>query len=47
VKILIEDDGILFYQVGRVITQNALLIHCLTDPMSIYMNKESCNAMDS
>nr|WRH31715.1 Ycf2 [Pereskia aculeata]WRH31730.1 Ycf2 [Pereskia aculeata] len=43
----IEDHGILFYQIGRAVVQNVLLSHCLIDPISIYMNKKSCNAGDS
>nr|YP_010015736.1 hypothetical protein RF2 [Rhipsalis baccifera]YP_010015745.1 hypothetical protein RF2 [Rhipsalis baccifera]QOI72720.1 hypothetical protein RF2 [Rhipsalis baccifera]QOI72729.1 hypothetical protein RF2 [Rhipsalis baccifera] len=46
-KIPIADHGILFYQIGRALAQNVLLSHCLIDPISIYMKKESCDAVDS
>ncbi|KAJ8427060.1 hypothetical protein Cgig2_006737 [Carnegiea gigantea] len=46
-RIPIADHGILFYQIGRALAQNVLLSHCLIDPASIYMKKESCDAVDS
>ncbi|KAJ8451089.1 hypothetical protein Cgig2_026898 [Carnegiea gigantea] len=46
-KTPIVHHGILFYQMGRALAQNVLLSHCLIDPISIYMKKKSCNAVDS
>nr|QTI91210.1 Ycf2 [Echinocactus grusonii] len=46
-QIPIADHGILFYQIGRILVQNALLSHCLIDPISIYMKRDSCETMDS
>nr|YP_009532487.1 Ycf2 [Echinacanthus longipes]YP_009532505.1 Ycf2 [Echinacanthus longipes]AYA72880.1 Ycf2 [Echinacanthus longipes]AYA72881.1 Ycf2 [Echinacanthus longipes] len=43
----VQDHGILFYQIGRAVAQNALLSNCPTDPISIYMKKKSCNEGDS
>ncbi|KAF7850675.1 hypothetical protein BT93_L5121 [Corymbia citriodora subsp. variegata] len=43
----IQDHGILFYQIGRVVAQNVLLSNCPIDPISIYMKKKSCNEGDS
>nr|YP_010249895.1 hypothetical protein RF2 [Strobilanthes biocullata]QTT78337.1 hypothetical protein RF2 [Strobilanthes biocullata] len=40
---LVQDHGILFYQIGRAVAQNVLLSNCPTDPISIYMKKKSCN----
>ncbi|PHU19497.1 hypothetical protein BC332_10648 [Capsicum chinense] len=39
----VQDHGILFYQIGRVVAQNVLLSNCPIDPISIYMKKKSCN----
>uniref|UniRef100_UPI003002F1C6 Ycf2 n=1 Tax=Potentilla desertorum TaxID=667246 RepID=UPI003002F1C6 len=39
----VQDHGILFYQIGRAVAQNVLLINCSIDPISIYMKKKSCN----
>ncbi|TYH02297.1 hypothetical protein ES288_A09G129200v1, partial [Gossypium darwinii] len=44
---LVQDHGILFYQIGRAIVQNVLLSNCPLDPISIYMKKKSCNEGDS
>nr|YP_009269933.1 hypothetical chloroplast RF21 [Neottia acuminata]ANT72840.1 hypothetical chloroplast RF21 [Neottia acuminata] len=38
----VQDHGILFYQIGRAVAQNVLLINCPIDPISIYMKKKSC-----
>nr|YP_010028113.1 hypothetical protein RF2 [Arnebia tibetana]YP_010028131.1 hypothetical protein RF2 [Arnebia tibetana]QOS48469.1 hypothetical protein RF2 [Arnebia tibetana]QOS48487.1 hypothetical protein RF2 [Arnebia tibetana] len=43
----VQDHGILFYQIGRVVAQNVLLSNCPIDPISIYMKKKSCNEGDS
>ncbi|KAI9105043.1 hypothetical protein K1719_022759 [Acacia pycnantha] len=43
----VQDHGILFYQIGRVVSQNVLLSNCFVDPISIYIKKESCNEGDS
>nr|YP_010294668.1 Ycf2 [Callerya nitida var. hirsutissima]ULQ68820.1 Ycf2 [Callerya nitida var. hirsutissima] len=43
----VQDHGILFYQIGRVVSQNVLLSNCSIDPISIYMKKKSCNEGDS
>nr|YP_009996492.1 hypothetical chloroplast RF21 [Astragalus laxmannii]QNQ65881.1 hypothetical chloroplast RF21 [Astragalus laxmannii]WDD39443.1 hypothetical chloroplast RF21 [Astragalus mongholicus var. dahuricus]WFG52249.1 hypothetical chloroplast RF21 [Astragalus laxmannii]WFG52325.1 hypothetical chloroplast RF21 [Astragalus laxmannii] len=43
----VQDHGILFYQVGRAVSQNVLLSNCCVDPISIYMKKKSCNEGDS
>ncbi|PHT86525.1 hypothetical protein T459_08631 [Capsicum annuum] len=43
----VQDHRILFYQIGRAIAQNVLLINCPIDPISIYMKKKSCNKGDS
>nr|QXE39984.1 Ycf2 [Nanhaia speciosa] len=43
----VQDHGILFYQIGRVVAQNVLLSNCSIDPISIYMKKKSCNEGDS
>nr|YP_010832887.1 Ycf2 [Astragalus cognatus]WFG52857.1 Ycf2 [Astragalus cognatus] len=43
----VQDHGILFYQVGRAVSQNVLLSNCCIDPISIYMKKKSCNEGDS
>ncbi|KAI9075989.1 hypothetical protein K1719_042061 [Acacia pycnantha] len=45
--ISVQDHGILFYQIGRAISQNVLLSNCSVDPVSIYIKKESCNEGDS
>ncbi|KAK8941366.1 Protein ycf2 [Platanthera zijinensis] len=42
----VQDHGILFYQIGRVVVQNALLSNCPIDPISIYMKKNSCKGGD-
>nr|GEU47163.1 uncharacterized protein ycf2 [Tanacetum cinerariifolium] len=42
----VQDHGILFYQIGRVIAQNVLLSNFHIDPISIYMKKKSCNEVD-
>nr|UZA66637.1 hypothetical chloroplast RF21 [Yoania japonica] len=44
---LIQGHGILFYQIGRSVTQNVLISNCPIDPISIYMNKKSCKVGDS
>nr|YP_010565500.1 hypothetical chloroplast RF21 [Yoania squamipes]UZA66562.1 hypothetical chloroplast RF21 [Yoania squamipes] len=44
---LIQGHGILFYQIGRAVTQNVLISNCPIDPISIYMNKKSCKGGDS
>nr|YP_010567975.1 hypothetical chloroplast RF21 [Dracocephalum rupestre]YP_010567995.1 hypothetical chloroplast RF21 [Dracocephalum rupestre]UZC55688.1 hypothetical chloroplast RF21 [Dracocephalum rupestre]UZC55689.1 hypothetical chloroplast RF21 [Dracocephalum rupestre]WCR50840.1 Ycf2 protein [Dracocephalum rupestre]WCR50857.1 Ycf2 protein [Dracocephalum rupestre] len=43
----VQDNGILFYQIGRAVAQNLLLSNCPIDPISIYMKKKSCNEGDS
>jgi len=43
----VQDHGILFYQIGRAVSQNLLLSNCSIDPISIYMKKKSCNGGDS
>nr|YP_010426522.1 Ycf2 [Phyllolobium chinense]USM11214.1 Ycf2 [Phyllolobium chinense] len=43
----VQDHGILFYQVGRAVSQNLLLSNCSIDPISIYMKKKSCIEGDS
>jgi hypothetical protein len=43
----VQDHGILFYQIGRAVSQNLLLSNCSIDPISIYMKKKSCNEGDS
>ncbi|CAI8585201.1 unnamed protein product, partial [Vicia faba] len=43
----IQDHGILFYQIGRAVSQNLLLSNCSIDPISIYMKKKSCAEGDS
>nr|YP_010389642.1 hypothetical chloroplast RF21 [Chesneya acaulis]UPT34344.1 hypothetical chloroplast RF21 [Chesneya acaulis] len=43
----IPDHGILFYQVGRAVSQNLLVSNCSIDPISIYMKKKLCNEGDS
>nr|QHN57740.1 hypothetical chloroplast RF2 [Cleisostoma paniculatum]QHN57748.1 hypothetical chloroplast RF2 [Cleisostoma paniculatum] len=43
----VQDHGILFYQIGRAVTQNVLLSNCPIDPISIYMKKKSCKGGDS
>uniref|UniRef100_A0AAT9ZMI3 Protein Ycf2 n=1 Tax=Cheniella hechiensis TaxID=3078816 RepID=A0AAT9ZMI3_9FABA len=43
----VQDHGILFYQIGRAVSQNVLLSNCFIDPISIYMKKKSCNEGDS
>nr|YP_010379712.1 hypothetical protein RF2 [Astragalus obscurus]UCS40853.1 hypothetical protein RF2 [Astragalus obscurus] len=45
--ISVQDHGILFYQVGRAVSQNVLLSNCSIDPISIYLKKKSCNEGDS
>nr|YP_009663774.1 Ycf2 protein [Cuscuta boldinghii]YP_009663798.1 Ycf2 protein [Cuscuta boldinghii]QCW07709.1 Ycf2 protein [Cuscuta boldinghii]QCW07710.1 Ycf2 protein [Cuscuta boldinghii] len=44
---LVQDHGILFYQIGRAVAQNLLLSDCPIDPISIYLKKKSCNVGDS
>nr|QTI91282.1 Ycf2 [Leuchtenbergia principis] len=46
-QIPIEDHGILFYQIGRILVQNVLLSYCLIDTISIYMKKDLCETMYS
>ena len=43
----VQDHGILFYQIGRAVSQNLLLSNCSIDPISIYMKKKSCHEADS
>nr|YP_009556132.1 hypothetical protein RF2 [Scaevola taccada]YP_009556156.1 hypothetical protein RF2 [Scaevola taccada]QBC69936.1 hypothetical protein RF2 [Scaevola taccada]QBC69937.1 hypothetical protein RF2 [Scaevola taccada] len=43
---LVEDHGILFYQIGRALAQTVLLSNCPIDPISIYLKKQSCNEGD-
>ncbi|KAH0712694.1 hypothetical protein KY289_008653 [Solanum tuberosum] len=44
----VQDHGILFYQIGRVVVaQNVLLSNCPIYPISIYMKKKSSNEGDS
>nr|YP_010630747.1 hypothetical protein RF2 [Acalypha hispida]YP_010630767.1 hypothetical protein RF2 [Acalypha hispida]WBN97808.1 hypothetical protein RF2 [Acalypha hispida]WBN97809.1 hypothetical protein RF2 [Acalypha hispida] len=38
---LIQDHGILFYQIGRAVAQNVFLSNCPIDPISIYMKTKS------
>nr|AZL92881.1 Ycf2 [Cuscuta japonica] len=47
---LVQDHGILFYQIGRAVAQNVLisnLSNCPIDPISIYLKNKSCNEGDS
>nr|YP_010565946.1 hypothetical protein RF2 [Medicago rotata]UZC30532.1 hypothetical protein RF2 [Medicago rotata] len=43
----VQDHGIVFYQIGRAVSQNLLLSNFSIDPISIYMKKKSCNGGDS
>nr|YP_010173618.1 hypothetical chloroplast RF2 [Medicago arabica]QSJ48855.1 hypothetical chloroplast RF2 [Medicago arabica] len=43
----VQDHGILFYQIGRAVSQNLLLSNFSIDPISIYMKKKSCKGGDS
>ena len=43
----IQDHGILFYQIGRAVSQNLLLSNCSIDPISLYMKKKTCQEGDS
>ncbi|KAK7295980.1 hypothetical protein VNO77_51011 [Canavalia gladiata] len=43
----VQDHGILFYQIGRAVSQTVLLSNSSIDPISIYMKKKSCNEGDS
>nr|YP_007476091.1 hypothetical chloroplast RF21 [Dasypogon bromeliifolius]YP_007476109.1 hypothetical chloroplast RF21 [Dasypogon bromeliifolius]AEZ48738.1 hypothetical chloroplast RF2 [Dasypogon bromeliifolius]AGE93155.1 hypothetical chloroplast RF21 [Dasypogon bromeliifolius]AGE93175.1 hypothetical chloroplast RF21 [Dasypogon bromeliifolius] len=43
----VQDQGILFYQIGRAVAQNVLLSNCPIDPIPIYMKKKSCKEGDS
>jgi len=43
----VQDHGILFYQIGRVVSQNVLLSNCSIDPIFIYIKKKSCDGGDS
>nr|ANP25646.1 Ycf2 [Schisandra chinensis] len=43
----VQDHGILFYQIGRVIAQNALLGNCSINHISIYIKRELCKEGDS
>ncbi|AET00280.1 Ycf2-like protein [Medicago truncatula] len=38
----VEDHGILFYQIGRTVSQNLFLSNFSIDPISIYIKKKSC-----
>nr|YP_010760364.1 Ycf2 protein [Cuscuta micrantha]YP_010760416.1 Ycf2 protein [Cuscuta micrantha]WEY30339.1 Ycf2 protein [Cuscuta micrantha]WEY30340.1 Ycf2 protein [Cuscuta micrantha] len=40
---LVQDQGILFYQIGRAVAQNVFLSDCPIDPISLYLKKKSCN----
>nr|AAY58019.1 Ycf2 [Cuscuta sandwichiana] len=44
---LVQDHGILFYQIGRAVAQNVLIRDCPIDPISLYLKKKSCNEGDS
>nr|YP_010760304.1 Ycf2 protein [Cuscuta pacifica]YP_010760356.1 Ycf2 protein [Cuscuta pacifica]WEY30279.1 Ycf2 protein [Cuscuta pacifica]WEY30280.1 Ycf2 protein [Cuscuta pacifica] len=44
---LVQDHGILFYQIGRAVAQNVLISDCPIDPISLYLKKKSCNERDS
>nr|YP_010759999.1 Ycf2 protein [Cuscuta macrocephala]WEY29873.1 Ycf2 protein [Cuscuta macrocephala] len=44
---LVQDHGILFYQIGRAVAQNVLIGDCPIDPISLYLKKKSCNEGDS
>nr|YP_010760125.1 Ycf2 protein [Cuscuta vandevenderi]YP_010760177.1 Ycf2 protein [Cuscuta vandevenderi]WEY30050.1 Ycf2 protein [Cuscuta vandevenderi]WEY30051.1 Ycf2 protein [Cuscuta vandevenderi] len=44
---LVQDYGILFYQIGRAVAQNVLISDCPIDPISIYLKKKSCNEGNS
>nr|YP_010760424.1 Ycf2 protein [Cuscuta nevadensis]YP_010760476.1 Ycf2 protein [Cuscuta nevadensis]WEY30399.1 Ycf2 protein [Cuscuta nevadensis]WEY30400.1 Ycf2 protein [Cuscuta nevadensis] len=44
---LVQDHGILFYQIGRAVAQNVLLSDCPIDPISLYLKNKSCNEGDS
>nr|YP_010173238.1 hypothetical chloroplast RF2 [Medicago secundiflora]QSJ48419.1 hypothetical chloroplast RF2 [Medicago secundiflora] len=43
----VQDHGIVFYQIGRAVSQNLLLSNFSIDPISIYMKKKSCKGGDS
>ncbi|EOA23122.1 hypothetical protein CARUB_v10003925mg [Capsella rubella] len=43
----VQDHGILFYQIGRVVAQNVLISNFPIDPISIYIKKKSCDEGDS
>nr|YP_010759888.1 Ycf2 protein [Cuscuta chinensis]YP_010759940.1 Ycf2 protein [Cuscuta chinensis]WEY29813.1 Ycf2 protein [Cuscuta chinensis]WEY29814.1 Ycf2 protein [Cuscuta chinensis] len=44
---LVQDHGILFYQIGRAVAQNVLISDCPIDTISLYLKKKSCNEGDS
>nr|YP_009994476.1 Ycf2 protein [Cuscuta pedicellata]QNP08599.1 Ycf2 protein [Cuscuta pedicellata] len=44
---LVQDHGILLYQIGRAVAQNLLISNCPIDPISIYLKKESCTEGNS
>nr|YP_010621305.1 hypothetical chloroplast RF2 [Cuscuta europaea]WBF90851.1 hypothetical chloroplast RF2 [Cuscuta europaea] len=44
---LVQDHGILLYQIGRAVAQNLLISNCPVDAISIYLKKELCNEADS
>nr|YP_010760185.1 Ycf2 protein [Cuscuta haughtii]YP_010760237.1 Ycf2 protein [Cuscuta haughtii]WEY30160.1 Ycf2 protein [Cuscuta haughtii]WEY30161.1 Ycf2 protein [Cuscuta haughtii] len=44
---LVQDHGILFYQIGRAVVQNVLISDCPIDPIYLYLKKKSCNVGDS
>nr|YP_010760066.1 Ycf2 protein [Cuscuta indecora]YP_010760117.1 Ycf2 protein [Cuscuta indecora]WEY29991.1 Ycf2 protein [Cuscuta indecora]WEY29992.1 Ycf2 protein [Cuscuta indecora] len=44
---LVQDHGILFYQIGRALAQNVLRSDCPIDPISIYLKKKSCHEGNS
>nr|YP_010760057.1 Ycf2 protein [Cuscuta corymbosa var. stylosa]WEY29933.1 Ycf2 protein [Cuscuta corymbosa var. stylosa] len=44
---LVQDHGILFYQIGRAVAQNVLISDCPIDPISLHLKRKSCNEGDS
>nr|YP_010163418.1 hypothetical chloroplast RF21 [Parochetus communis]QRI61210.1 hypothetical chloroplast RF21 [Parochetus communis] len=43
----VQDHGILFYQIGRAVSQNVFLSNGFIDPISVYIKKKSCNERES
>nr|YP_009992657.1 Ycf2 [Oenothera curtiflora]YP_009992674.1 Ycf2 [Oenothera curtiflora]QNO33319.1 Ycf2 [Oenothera curtiflora]QNO33336.1 Ycf2 [Oenothera curtiflora] len=43
----VQEQGILFYQIGRAVVQTVLLRNSPIDPISIYLKMNSCDGADS